>query len=221
MAANPNRASRINPDNMLTTLIHRLEAATSRLEDIATSAASFDAPQTNGLAVPSGGLTSSASAPELPGLNKSVPTAPATPYTPLAPEQVADLDEVMEQDVTKFINASKELDPTISEQASAIGRAFQAQRQYVLMSTKAKKPDMSSPAFATLISSLQHELGAVNDIKDSNRGSQYKDHLAMVSEGTGALQWIVMDGKPADYVNEVIGGVQLYGNRILKAYKEK
>lgn len=206
---------------MLTILIHRLEAATSRLEDIATSAASFDGPQSNGLAVPSGGLSSSASAPELPGLNKSVPTAPATPNAPSAPAQVADLDEVMEQDVTKFINASKELDPTISEQAAAIGRAFQAQRQYVLMSTKAKKPDMSSPAFATLISSLQHELGAVNDIKDSNRGSQYKDHLAMVSEGTGALQWIVMDGKPADYVSEVIGGVQLYGNRILKAYKEK
>jgi len=89
------------------------------------------------------------------------------------------------------------------------------------MSTKAKKPDMSSPAFAQLVSSLQHELGAVNDIKDSNRSSPYKDHLAMVSEGTGALQWIVMDAKPADYVGEVIGGVQLYGNRILKEYKEK
>jgi len=69
---------------------------------------------------------------------------------------------------------------------------------------------MSSPAFATLISNLQHELGAVNDIKESNRAPEYKDHLAMVVEG-----------KPADYVAEVIGGVQLFGNRILKEYREK
>lgn len=80
---------------------------------------------------------------------------------------------------------------------------------------------MTSPAFSQLISSLQHELGAVNDIKDSNRASPYKDHLNMVSEGTGALQWIVFEGKPADYVSEVIGGVQMFGNRILKEYREK
>ena len=80
---------------------------------------------------------------------------------------------------------------------------------------------MSSPAFASLISNLQQELGAVNDIKESNRAPQYKDHLAMVAEGTGALQWIVFDGKPTDYVGEVIGGVQLYGNRILKEYRDK
>lgn len=219
MATNVTRLRPIT-DETLTSLFRRLEAATSRLEDIATSAASFDTAQAKGLSTSSGN-PATVSAPELPGVSKSVPAAPPTPNASSVPAQVADLDELMQNDVTRFVNASKELDATISEQAAALARAFQAQRQYVLMSTKAKKPDMSSPAFATLISSLQHELGAVNDIKDSNRGSQYKDHLSMVSEGTGALQWIVMDGKPADYVAEVIGGVQLYGNRILKAYKEK
>lgn len=42
----------------------------------------------------------------------------------------------------------------------------------------------------------------------------------MVGEGIAVLQWLVMDGKPADYVSEVTGGAQMYGNRILKTYKE-
>ena len=72
-----------------------------------------------------------------------------------------------------------------------------------------------------LLSDLQQDMGTVGDIRDSNRGSPMKEHLAMVGEGIGALQWLVMDGKPADYIGEVIGGAQMYGNRILKAYKEE
>lgn len=71
-----------------------------------------------------------------------------------------------------------------------------------------------------LLTDLQHDMGAVEDIKESNRGSPMKEHFAMVGEGITTLHWLVMDGKPADYVSEVIGGAQLYGNRILKAYKE-
>ena len=47
-----------------------------------------------------------------------------------------------------------------------------------------------------------------------------KEHLAMVGEGIAALQWLVMEGKPADYIGDVIGGAQMYGNRVLKTYKE-
>lgn len=80
---------------------------------------------------------------------------------------------------------------------------------------------MTSPDFSDLIKDLQKEMSTVNDIRESNRASQYKDHLAMVGEGMGALQWVVFEGKPADYVAEILGGVQLFGNRVLKEYKEK
>ena len=80
---------------------------------------------------------------------------------------------------------------------------------------------MTSPAFGELIKDLQHEMSTVGDIKEANRTSPFKDHLAMVAEGMGALQWVVFEGKPADYVADVLGGVQLFGNRVLKEYKEK
>ena len=105
-------------------------------------------------------------------------------------------------------------------QAETVAKAFRDQRRFLLVSTKAKKPDMASQSFSDLIKDLQQDMGSVGDIKDTNRGSQMKEHLAMVAEGISALQWLVMDGKPADYVGEVTGGAQMYGNRVLKAYKE-
>ena len=90
-----------------------------------------------------------------------------------------------------------------------------------MIASKAKKPDMTSPSFSELIKDLQHEMGTVTEIKDSNRASAFKDHLNMVAEGMGGLQWVVFEGKPADYVAEILGGVQLFGNRVLKEYKEK
>ena len=89
------------------------------------------------------------------------------------------------------------------------------------MTTKAKKPDPQSKTFMDLLADLQQDMGHVGDIRDSHRASPMKEHLAMVGEGITALQWLVMDGKPADFVGEVLGGAQMYGNRVLKAYKER
>ena len=64
-------------------------------------------------------------------------------------------------------------------------------------------------------------MGSVGDLRDSNRASPMREHFAMVGEGITALQWLIMDGKPAEFVGEVSGGSQMYGNRVLKAYKER
>lgn len=110
--------------------------------------------------------------------------------------------------------------PLTRKQAETTAKAFRDQRRFIVTSTKAKKPDMTSAAFPELIKDLQQDMGSVGDVRDTNRASQMKDHMAMVGEGIGALQWLIMDGKPADFVGEVIGGAQMYGNRVLKAYKE-
>ena len=71
-----------------------------------------------------------------------------------------------------------------------------------------------------LLTDLQRHMGSIGDIRDSNRVSPMKEHLAMVGERITSLQWLIMESKPADYVGDVIGGAQLYGNRVLKAYKD-
>ncbi|KEQ69793.1 adenylate cyclase-associated protein [Aureobasidium namibiae CBS 147.97] len=209
----------------LTTLIKRLEAATSRLEDIATSSASFDQPRNSVADLGATHLPSSSSAPELPGIAKDAqqPSAPAAPalQADTTPKAIQEMDRLIDEHVAKFVSSASGLDKNIETQAHAVERAFATQRHYLVIANKAKKPDMTSPAFSELIKDLQQEMGTVNDIKDSNRASPFKDHLNMVAEGMGGLQWVVFEGKPADYVAEILGGVQLFGNRVLKEYKEK
>lgn len=131
------------------------------------------------------------------------------------------MDELIDTNVKTFVDSSKGRDPLVEEQASSVAKAFADQRRFLLVTTKAKKPDMQSPqTFKDLLQDLQQDMGSVGDIRDSHRSSPMKEHLAMVGEGIGALQWLLMDGKPADFVGEIIGGAQMYGNRVLKAYKE-
>jgi adenylyl cyclase-associated protein len=72
-----------------------------------------------------------------------------------------------------------------------------------------------------ILTDLQKQMGTVNDIREANRGSPLFNHLSAVSEGITALVWVTYEQKPANYVTEILGGAQFYGNRVLKEYKEK
>lgn len=216
----------------LVDLIYRLEAATSRLEDIASSA---EVGNPHLLTPPASIPQASASAPELPGLPQNGAAQSQKAVKEDLPPSITAMDDLISGEVQEFVTASK-IDPLVEEQvchikkyceerilivqAQAVAQAFAAQRVFLLTSTKAKKPDMTSMAFGELIQDLQHAMSTVGDIRDSNRASKVKEHLAMTSEGVSALQWLVMEGKPADYIGDVIGGAQMYGNRVLKTYKE-
>lgn len=218
-----NPVSKLPPGNPLSSLLHRLEAATSRLEDIASSAQPIDAPQ-HGLAAVGSKAPASASAPELPTISPQTSTqtvrAPPEPVTEPLPAALRDMDTIIDTEVAAFVASSKGIDKLVEEQAMAVAKGFADQRRFLLVTTKAKKPDQSSSTFMDLLKDLQQDLGAAGDIKDSNRGSPMKEHLAMVAEGISTLQWLVMEGKPADVVGEMIPGAQMYGNRVLKAYRE-
>lgn len=219
-----NPVSKLPPgNNPLSSLLHRLEAATSRLEDIASSAQPSDAPP-HGLPAMGSKAPASASAPELPTSSPqtSMQTvrAPPEPVADPLPASLRDMDTLIDTEVAAFIASSKGIDKLVEEQALAVEKGFADQRRFLLITTKAKKPDQSSSTFMDLLKDLQQDLGTAGDIKDSNRGSAMKEHLAMVAEGISTLQWLVMEGKPADVVGDMIPGAQMYGNRVLKAYRE-
>jgi hypothetical protein len=89
----------------LTMFLNRLEAATSRLEDIASS---VDGPQTgpNGLAVAA--ATSSSASP-------STPEQPPPPPEPL-PRSIEAFDNIIEEDVGAFVTSSQKIGGLVEEQ---------------------------------------------------------------------------------------------------------
>ncbi|KAH7035417.1 putative adenylyl cyclase-associated protein [Microdochium trichocladiopsis] len=199
-----------NSMHNLTTLIKRLEAATSRLEDIASS--------TTELAQPAS-LPGSSPAPSAPA---STPAPKAAPVEEL-PESIEDFDAFIASSVTKYVDASNKLGGLIAEQAAKVLEGFQKQRTFLLITAKAKKPNMSTEAalYQSLIKPIQEALVAVGDIKENNRGSSDFAQLSAVAEGIMVLAWVTLDTKPFKHVEESLGSAQFFGNRVLKEHKDK
>ncbi|RAK71645.1 adenylate cyclase-binding protein [Aspergillus fijiensis CBS 313.89] len=191
----------------LTTLIKRLEAATSRLEDMAMSLDDPNSPKTIGaIAAPE------TATPETP---KAAP--PATPAAPPVPPQIQDFDTLINEDVRTFVELGQKINGLVGEQSRAVQQAFEAERTYLYVSTKAKKPDQQPPE---LMTELHNASDSINNIRESNRASHLFNHLSAVAEGIVALGWFFAS-KPADFVTEIVGGIEYYGNKVLKDYKEK
>jgi adenylyl cyclase-associated protein len=94
---------------------------------------------------------------------------------------------------------------------------FLAERTFIHVTTKAKKPDPFAPE---LMTELQKASDTVNNLRESNRASPYFNHLSAVAEGIVALGWF-FEPKPAGFVTDVAAGIEYYGNKVLKEYKEK
>ncbi|KAJ5166974.1 uncharacterized protein N7482_005755 [Penicillium canariense] len=173
-----------------TTLIKRLEAATSRLEDMAMSLDDHNSSKSMD--------SHSATAPSSPEPPKPAPPPPAG-------------------DVQNFVNLGEKIGGLVAEQSKAVLQAFQAERTFLYVSTKAKKPDVPPPE---LMTELHKASDSINNIKESNRASPLFSHLSAVAEGIVALGWF-FESKPAEFVSEMIGGIEYYGNKVLKEYKDK
>ncbi|KAL8827990.1 MAG: hypothetical protein Q9170_006786 [Blastenia crenularia] len=202
--------------NNLTTLIKRLEAATSRLEDMVPTISDPSASSNTLASFPESGLTA-------PGAHAE--DGPASSQTQLAmaplPPAIDDFDALINGDVKTFVNMSEEIGGLVAEQSAAVLRAFAAERKFLIVTTKAKKPDIQSPVYMEVLKDLQSTMGVVNDIREANRASPLFGHLTTVSEGINVLTWVAIETKPVDTITEMLSSAQFWGNRVIKEYKEK
>ncbi|KAL3955239.1 hypothetical protein ACCO45_010802 [Purpureocillium lilacinum] len=101
-----------NTMHNLTTLIKRLEAATS-LRRVAPDASAVSTPV----------------------------AAEATPAEPV-PESVEEFDTLLASSVDTYVKLSNELGGIVAQQASEVHRGFQEERKLLLLTTKAAKPEL-------------------------------------------------------------------------------
>jgi len=208
-------SSTVSTPISLTTLLRRLEAATLRLEDIATSVIlPSESPTTAATPAspPNGAPT--------PVIIPPTPTPKPSPKAEYVPKEVQDFGAIISGDVATYIKLSN-LDPLLAQQAQLVRECFNSERFILLLSSKAKKPKEGSQEYMEVYKDLQTKMIAVGDIREKNRGSTFKDHLALVADGIQALGWIVLDNKPAEQAAELFGGAQMWGNKLLQAHKNK
>lgn len=139
----------------LTSLIRRLEAATSRLEDIAQSASNGESPadqQHDSISAASGAPASN-SMPELTGASKGGSREDSTTSTvqPVKlPPSIEEMDDLIKGEVADFQEASKGLDPLIEEQVCiSMCTSFQIRLGILIMGARhhrLRKPLQTSGA---------------------------------------------------------------------------
>lgn len=98
-------------------------------------------------------------------------------------------------------------------------RGFQEQRKFLLITTRAAKPDL--PVYQNLLKPINEALMAVGEIKDSNRPDPMYTQLSAVADGIMMLAWVTVDSRPYKHVDECLGSAQFFGNRVLKEQKDK
>lgn len=192
----------------LSTLIKRLEAATSRLEDIAVQQhhARASQPRAAAGAAPAG----------------AAGTAPAQAEVPATVES---WDEQVAPKLQAYVDLSDKVGGNVQEQAKYALAAFQGVRQLILVAGNCQKPagNASSPsaAFMKLIEPIQKALGDAANVRESNRADRKLfNHLSAISEGLPALGWVTVEPKPGPYVEEMKNAGQFYLNRVIKEYKD-
>ncbi|RPA85905.1 hypothetical protein BJ508DRAFT_411535 [Ascobolus immersus RN42] len=202
----------------LTTLIKRLEAATSRLEDIATFGTHSTDQSGTSSGVAGSTTTTSLITPSSP------PTPVAAPPAPVAqqqvPESIKDFDEIINDQVKKFVALSDGIDTLVAEQSKGVERCFREQKRFLLIATKAKKPDPASNIFAELLARMQKEMMGVTELRENSRASPFYNHLSVVSEGIPAVAWVTVDD-PSSFVGEMADAAQFFGDRVINQNKDK
>ncbi|KAG7192143.1 uncharacterized protein KQ657_002508 [Scheffersomyces spartinae] len=216
------------------TILKRLEAATSRLEDITVFQEARTAEQES-----NGGASSSS--------NKSITEQPSTADSimkdtsiPVSPSIVAEesssrqvkaepeveskviakFKEFQKEFIVPFVESSEAIDPVVKQAASTFAEAFDEQLRFLKTALKAKKPELTDPDFAKIVGPISQKIAAVSEIKDANRSSKFFNHLNTISEGAPALGWIVND-TPVSFIPEFKDSAQFWSNRILKEFKDK
>lgn len=206
-------------EDLLTAMMRRLEAATSRLEDIAST--SFPNGESGGAPPVPNGAQSPGPAAKLASATSA--TGSPKPPTESVPPAIEALDDIANNELKTWLDLSSMLGEVIEGQSKAVQQGFAAQRQYIFIANKAKKPD--DHTLMSFVKDLQASIEKADEIRQHNREAALKDPLSLVADGVGSLGWIGIPSgggmKPVDYIKELFGGAQMYGNKVLKEYKDK
>lgn len=134
----------------------------------------------------------------------------------LAPFVVA-YDEFLSGPLAEYLAEAKKLGGDAATHAAMVQTAFSAQRDFVVLASKCKKPD--DAGVAKLLKPQADVIGKITQFRETNRRSAQYNHLSTVSESIAALSWVVTAPAPAPLIKEMNDAGLFWGNRVIKENK--
>lgn len=220
----------------MATVLKRLEAATSRLEDmvifnerqqlnpLSDSGAAY---QGNGFRGSTDQLSPRSSLQLAKDPAPPLPSAPVTQKNIKAEAQhsgdagLLALTDIKSAQLASFVDLSAQIAEGVHKQAQAVASAYEAMLEIVRGASTRSKPEME--AFVTLLQPMNSEAGKVESLRDEYRNERaLANYFATVPAGVAALGWVTIEGKQqaSGYIQEMRDSTQFYANRALKDSKE-
>ncbi|KAK1232264.1 suppressor of rasval19 [Marasmius sp. AFHP31] len=185
----------------LTTIIKRLEAATSRLEDLAASNSQGDGSKDT----PSSYAPPVSSPPPPP----PPPPASAPTSTPAmqVPKSITVYDEVVVDGKLKpFLELTRSFaGASVVEIIGLVEQQFKDLRGLLLTASACSKPD--EKGLMEFIAPIQGTTESINRMKEASKDRDWLTHIKAP--------------KPGPYINDVKDQMLYWGNRVIKDFKEK
>lgn len=119
---------------------------------------------------------------------------------------------------------SNDIGGLVAKQAADVLAGFKAQRRFLLITTKAVKPDLQGADMALyqdILKPINDSLMAVTELKEANRSDAMYTQLSAVADGIMVLAWVTVNHRPFTHVEEFLGSAQFFGNRVIKEFKDK
>ena len=105
-------------------------------------------------------------------------------------ESLGEFDSIVSGSVKSFLELSKGIGGDVEKQSAMVEGAMSAQRAFLLMATQCKKPaDANLPP---LLKPMSDKISEIQSFRESNRRSEYFNHLSAISESIPALGWVAV-----------------------------
>jgi len=175
-------------------LISRLEAVTTRLENIASRK-------------------------EAQQVNNSQASSADTIDEAMSSPSVAAFDGIAQGTFAKFVSLSQKIGGDVDGQVNLLKGAFAAERDFLVKASKCKEP--SAGELQSLLKPIGDKIAEIQKYREDRRRSALFNHLSAISESAPALGWVAVSPAPSPYVKEMSDAGQFYTNRVLKDFKDK
>lgn len=186
-----------NLESAINNLVSRIDALSSRLDGLEKNLASGAAH------APACGASAGAAA-------SGGPTA----------AYVGEYQDLVDEHIKPLVKLSEKFGtPELKKQIAALDKAIGEQKKLLEVASASSKP--SSEDTSKLLEPISKLIGEITSIRDSNRPSSQFNHLSTISEGIGALAWVVVEPKPGPHVDEARASSEFYSNKLLVQYKGK
>lgn len=202
----------------LVTLLKRLEAATSRLEDVTIYQENHTVPSAN-KAIEKGAGDDAGGEPA--AVEAAAPAPAPVAAAAEVPKSIQEFDLFIDGKIAPYVELSKKIDPVLGEQAETFEQAVRKEREVLHAAAQSKKVSVEDEAFQKLaIAPINGLIMKVISLKDDNRSSKHFNLLNAVAEGVAVLGWIVTT-TPVSYIPDFKDSAQFWTNRVLKDCKGK